>query len=70
MLTKSVLQHAKADRCMDNNDIGRVQSSDVKDDKSRGPLWAEYREGLFLQIKVERPELIVNKTLLFTRVNQ
>ena len=49
---------------------GCAQTSDVKGDKTLGPLWAQYREALFLQIKVERPELIVKRPLLFTRVNQ
>lgn len=62
MFTQSVLQRtAKAAKYMNNDDISRVERSDVKDNKSRGSSWSEYREGLFLQIKVERPELIVNK---------
>ena len=58
-----------ADGYMGNDGMGCMQASYVKTE-SRKRLWGQYREGLFLQVKVERPELIVNKALLFLRLNQ
>ena len=50
--------------------MGCLQATSMKIDPKRLKLWRQYREGLILQVKVERPELIVDKQLFFVRVNQ
>ena len=58
-----------ADSYMGNNGMGRVQATN-KQTESKRELWRQYREGLYLQVKVERPELTVDKAVLFIRLNQ
>ena len=54
---------------MGNNGMGRVQATN-KQTESKRELWRQYWEGLYLQVKVERPELTVDKAVLFIRLNQ
>ena len=54
---------------MGNDGMGCMQASNMKTESKR-KLWRQYREGLYLQVKVERPELTVDKAVLFIRLNQ
>ncbi len=54
---------------MGNAGMGCVQATN-KQTESKKKLWRQYREGLYLQVKVERPELTVDKAVLFIRLNQ
>ena len=60
------LHHSeRADAYMGDDGMGSLQATDVKTDTKLLTLWRQYREGLYLQVKVERPELIIDKKLLF-----